>query len=87
MTYEHRPKGVCAQLISLELREDGTIANVHFQGGCAGNAQGVAALVKDKKPEEVIPILEGIVCGSKSTSCPNELSRALKLASQKQQGV
>ncbi|MBQ2688225.1 MAG: TIGR03905 family TSCPD domain-containing protein [Clostridia bacterium] len=79
MTYKYKTKGVCASHIELELEND-TIKNVRFIGGCSGNTQGVAALVKGMKVEEAIERLEGIRCGFKPTSCPDQLAKALKEA-------
>ena len=77
MTYRFRTKGTCSGQIDIEL-EDGIIQNVVFYGGCNGNLKGISALVKGKKAEEVIPLMKGIKCGFKSTSCPDQLARALK---------
>ena len=75
----YKTKGVCAQAIEFEL--DGhIIKNVRFAGGCSGNTQGVAALVKGMTAEEAIQRLEGIKCGFKPTSCPDQLAKALKQA-------
>ncbi len=79
MTFSYRPRGVCSQKIDLTI-EDGVIRNVRFTGGCSGNTQGVAALCVGRRPEEVIPILRGIRCGFKPTSCPDQLSLALEAA-------
>ena len=79
MTYSYRPKGVCSQKIDLTI-EDGVIQNVRFTGGCSGNTQGVAALCIGRRPEEVIPLIRGIRCGFKPTSCPDQLSLALEAA-------
>lgn len=73
----YKTKGVCAREIDIELDGD-TISSVKFVGGCSGNTQGVAALVKGMKVKEVISRLEGIKCGPKSTSCPDQLATALK---------
>ncbi len=70
------PKGVCSRGIDIEL-EDGIIQSVRFQGGCAGNTQGVAALVKGMSAKEAIERLAGIRCGFKPTSCPDQLAKAL----------
>ena len=73
---EYIPHGVCSRLIHVEL--DGNIVkNVEFVGGCSGNTQGVAALCVGRKPEELIPLLKGIRCGMKTTSCPDQLAQAL----------
>lgn len=78
----YKTKGVCSQEIHVELDGD-VIKNVEFVGGCSGNTQGVAILVKGMKAEEAISRLEGIRCGMRPTSCPDQLSRALKQALQK----
>ena len=79
MTYKYKTKGVCASHIELELDGD-TIKDVRFIGGCSGNTQGVAALAKGMKVEEAIDRLEGIRCGFKPTSCPDQLAKALREA-------
>ena len=70
-------KGVCSRAIDIELEGD-VIRSVKFTGGCSGNTQGVAALVRGMKVTEAISRLEGIRCGMKSSSCPDQLSLALK---------
>lgn len=75
MTY--KPQGVCSQLIDIDVK-DGIIESVQFTGGCNGNTQGVAALVKGMKVEEAISRLKGIRCGFRSTSCPDQLAQALE---------
>ncbi len=77
MTFEYTPRGVCARKMRIELDGD-TVKNVEIIGGCHGNSQGVAALVKDMKVDEVIRRLDGIRCGHKPTSCPAQLAEALK---------
>lgn len=76
---EYRPKGVCSQNIIVELDGD-RIKHVEFIGGCSGNTQGVSRLVEGMKAEEAIARLEGIRCGMRPTSCPDQLSKALKKA-------
>lgn len=76
LTYE--TQGTCAKAIRVELNDDNTIENVQFMGGCAGNTQGIALLVKGMKAEDVIARLRGIRCGFKPTSCPDQLSKALE---------
>lgn len=78
MTY--RTKGTCSMAIHVELDSDHIIQNVEFVGGCSGNTQGVAVLVKGMKAEEAIERIEGIRCGSKPTSCPDQLAKALRMA-------
>ena len=76
MTKTYMAKGTCARKIDIEI-EDGIIKHVEFYGGCSGNQQGIARLVEGKRPEEVIPVISGIKCGFKPTSCPDQLARAL----------
>ena len=73
----HRCQGTCSRQIDIEV-EDGIIRKVLFTGGCNGNTQGVAALVRGMKVDEAIARLEGIDCNGKGTSCPDQLARALK---------
>ena len=74
---EYNTTGVCARAIKFDV-EDGIVKNVKFMGGCSGNTQGVAALVEGMPVDEVISRLEGIRCGAKPTSCPDQLACALK---------
>ena len=77
MVSTYKTRGVCSRAINVEV-EDGIIVDVVFVGGCAGNTQGVAALAKGMKVEDAIAKLEGIKCGFKNTSCPDQLAIALK---------
>ena len=70
-------KGTCSQAIQFEV-EDNKVHNVAFLGGCSGNTQGVAKLVEGMDVDKVIALLEGIQCGSRPTSCPDQLAQALK---------
>ena len=79
MTIDYKTKGVCARQMIIEV-EDGVVQGVQIIGGCHGNLQGISALVKGMKAEDVIARLEGICCGPKSTSCPDQLAQALKQA-------
>ncbi len=74
----YKTSGVCSRAIEITVSDDGVVESVQFIGGCSGNTQGVAALVRGMKVEEAISRLEGIKCGFKSTSCPDQLARALK---------
>lgn len=74
---KYQTQGTCSKEIDIELK-DGRIDSVKFTGGCNGNLQGVSALVKGMLPEEAISRLKGIRCGSKSTSCPDQLAQALE---------
>ena len=75
MTY--KPSGVCSRAIDFEVEND-RVKNVRFYGGCNGNSQGVSRLVEGMLIDEVISRLEGVKCGFKNTSCPDQLARALK---------
>lgn len=77
MTYEFSPRGVCSRQMIFEV-EDGIVRDLKVIGGCHGNLQGIAALVKGMKIEDVISRLDGIRCGGKSTSCPDQFAQALK---------
>lgn len=69
--------GTCSQAIELEVDDNHIIQHVNFVGGCSGNTQGISMLVKGQKAEDVIGRLQGIRCGVKNTSCPDQLSIAL----------
>lgn len=79
---DYKPVGVCSQLIHVDV-EDNIIKNAEFVGGCSGNTQGIASLVVGMNVDEAISRLEGIKCGFKDTSCPDQLAKALKIASGK----
>lgn len=76
---EYKTTGTCSRNIFFEINEnDKTVHDVHFEGGCNGNLQGIGKLVEGMTVEEVIKRLDGIKCGSKNTSCPDQLAAALK---------
>ncbi len=77
MTYSYRPRGVCSQRMDIEV-ENGKIRSVQVIGGCDGNLQGISRLVAGMDVDEAIARLEGIRCGYKPTSCPDQLAQALK---------
>lgn len=77
MEIRYTPKGVCSKSIIIDVEGD-TIQDVKFIGGCSGNTQGVGSLAKGMKVQDVIARLEGIRCGARSTSCPDQLAKALK---------
>lgn len=83
MTYTYTPRGVCSRRMTVELSDDGVIENVRIEGGCNGNLQGISRLVTGMKAEEAIARMEGISCGGKPTSCPDQLAQALKKAMEK----
>ncbi|MEF2146432.1 MAG: TIGR03905 family TSCPD domain-containing protein [Desulfovibrionaceae bacterium] len=77
LTSEFLPQGVCSKLIRYEVR-DGKLGHVQFTGGCDGNLKAIAALVRGMDLPDVLERLEGITCGKKSTSCADQLCRALR---------
>ena len=77
MTHEYTTRGTCARKILFDV-ENGTVHNVQFINGCSGNTQGVARLCEGMNVDDVIARLEGIRCGGKPTSCPDQLAQALK---------
>ena len=72
-----KTEGVCSKEIHLELK-DGIIESVTFMGGCNGSLKGIAQLIRGRTPEEVIPLIQGTLCGGRPTSCPDQLATALK---------
>lgn len=74
----YETQGTCAKAIRVLLNDDNVVEEVQFLGGCAGNTSGIASLIKGMKAEDVINRLQGIRCGYKNTSCPDQLSRALQ---------
>lgn len=79
MTIRYRPRGVCSSLLEIEV-EEGIVRSIQVMGGCSGNLQGIARLVEGMPVEEVVRRLEGIRCGMKATSCPDQIAQALKQA-------
>lgn len=77
MKYTYNTQGTCSGKITFEL-SDGIVSDIKFFGGCNGNLKGIAALCEGQRAEEVIKRLEGITCGFKKTSCPDQLAKALK---------
>ncbi len=73
-----RPQGVCSVNIDIEVTDDNKIESVTFLGGCPGNLTGISMLVRGMDVADVIERLEGITCGGKPTSCPDQLAKALK---------
>ena len=78
-TIQYSPKGVCSQRMEIDV-EDGVIQAVRVLGGCSGNLQGITSLLKGMRVEDAVQRMEGIQCGMKSTSCPDQLAQALKAA-------
>ena len=81
MDHEYKTKGVCSRKINFSV-EDGKVCKVKFDGGCNGNGKGVAALVEGMDVAEAVRRMEGIKCGMKNTSCPDQLAQALKQTQQ-----
>lgn len=77
MTYEFTPRGVCSQRMFLTIEND-ILVDLKVIGGCSGNLQGISSLVKGMKVDDIIARLDGIHCGPRPTSCPDQLARALK---------
>ncbi|MBE6310421.1 MAG: TIGR03905 family TSCPD domain-containing protein [Bacteroidales bacterium] len=80
--YSYKTQGTCSSQINIEV-ENGVIIDVEFLGGCNGNLQGISRLVKGMRSEDAVARLEGIKCGFKPTSCPDQLAQALKLIAEK----
>lgn len=76
MKINYKTQGTCSTNIEVEV-EDNIITNVSFWGGCNGNLQGISRLVSGMKVDDVIEKLQGIKCGRRSTSCPDQLCKAL----------
>ena len=79
MEFTYKTRGTCSREIAFEV-ENGKVKNVQFYGGCNGNLKGIGALVEGMDIDEVITRVEGITCGMKATSCPDQLAQALKAA-------
>ena len=79
MSYEFKTSGTCSQRILFDV-EEGKVKNVQFIGGCNGNLKGIAALVEGMDVDSVIERVQGITCGMKKTSCPDQLAKALLAA-------
>ncbi len=75
---QYHTQGTCSQLIDVTVDENDVIQQVYFVGGCNGNLQGICRLVTGQKVDDVINRLDGIRCGTKRTSCPDQLCRALE---------
>lgn len=77
MKYVYNTTGTCCKQFGIEVK-DNKLVNLEFVGGCNGNLQGICALVKGMDIDEIIGKIEGIRCGSRATSCPDQLSKALR---------
>lgn len=76
MKIEYTPVGTCSRLVEIEVN-DGVVVDLHVTGGCHGNLQGIAALCRGRRVEDVAGALRGIRCGHKATSCPDQIAKAL----------
>ena len=79
MKFKYKTKGTCSNAILFEI-DDNKVHNVQFVGGCSGNTQGVARLIEGMDVNEAISRIEGIQCGPRPTSCPDQLACALRKA-------
>lgn len=77
MTIKYKTQGVCAKTITFDKSDDGTITNISFDGGCNGNLKAVSKLCDGMKAEEIAAKLAGNICGFKSTSCADQLAKAV----------
>lgn len=77
MEFKYKTHGTCSRLIEFDLNDDNTVSNIRFTGGCDGNLKGICSLCEGMDAEEIIDKVEGITCGRKQTSCPDQLSKAL----------
>lgn len=80
MKYTYYTQGTCSSQIDMEIDDQGILRDVTFYGGCHGNLQGISVLVRGMKASDVISKLQGIRCGYKNTSCPDQLATALRQA-------
>ena len=80
MTFTYPNQGTCSRMTQIELASDHTIQSVSVVGGCNGNLKGIASLLKGMKAEDAIARMEGITCGPKPTSCPDQIAKNLKKA-------
>ena len=78
-TITYRPRGVCSRNMEIDVEGD-VIQSVRVEGGCSGNLQGICSLLKGMTVEEAVARMEGIRCGGKPSSCPDQLAQALKQA-------
>lgn len=79
MTYEYKTKGTCSSRITFDI-EGNVVKNVKFTGGCNGNLKGITSIVDGMTVEDIEKKLSGITCGFKSTSCPDQLAKAVREA-------
>ena len=80
MTFAYPNQGTCSRMTKIELAPDHTIESIEVMGGCNGNLKGIASLLKGMKAEDAIARMEGVTCGPKPTSCPDQIAKNLKKA-------
>lgn len=85
-TVQYQPKGVCAKMMQIRIKDD-IIQDVEFVGGCNGNLSGIGILVKGMNINDVIQKLQGLPCGSRPTSCPDQLTKGLTAYIEQKQGI
>ena len=83
---QYQPKGVCAKMMQFRIKDD-IIQDVEFVGGCNGNLSGIGILVKGMHINDIIPKLSGLPCGSRPTSCPDQLTKGLEAYTKAKSGV
>lgn len=83
MQYVYNTQGTCSRQIIIDVNDNNVIENVTYIGGCNGNTKGISSLVKGMKIDDVIEKLQGIQCGFRQTSCPDQLATALKQIKEK----
>ena len=77
-TVTYKTQGTCSQFIKVTVDDNNVVQDVQFVGGCNGNLQGISSLVRGMKVDDVIGAFEGVDCHGRGTSCPDQISRALK---------
>ena len=83
---QYQPQGVCAKMMQIKVKDD-IVHSAEFVGGCNGNLSGIGILVKGMSISDVIEKLQGLPCGSRPTSCPDQLTKGLKAYLEQRQGV
>ena len=77
MNYQYTPRGVCSTRFDAEVNDEGILESLFIKDGCSGNGKGLAQLAKGRHIDEIITLLDGVVCGRKPTSCPDQLAKML----------
>lgn len=80
MRYTYQTQGTCSSQIDFEIDDEGIIRDVQFLGGCHGNLQGISVLLRGMPANDAVSKLQGIRCGYKNTSCPDQLATAIRQA-------